>query len=107
MAQQKCRKSRRSSGNKAVINKAKEERRQIKFADKREEGRTYKYKPIPYAKGTIEYQREKMERAAKIVSKKTPVAIFTSIMKKLENQLEKEKTERKSRKERSNNRVAF
>lgn len=93
-----------SSGNKAAQNRAKEERRQAKFAKKREEGRTYEYKPIPYAKGTVEYAHEKLARAEKTVSKKTPVARFTSIMRKLDNQLAKEKMERKNNKEKFGNR---
>ena len=88
-----------SSGNKAAQNRAKEERRQAKFAKKRDEGRAYEYKPIPYEKGTVEYTHEKLERAEKTVSKKTPVARFTSIMRKLDNQLAKEKMERKNNKE--------
>ena len=93
-----------SSGNKAAQNKAKEDRRQAKFAKKREEGRAYEYKPIPYAKGTVEYAHEKLARAEKTVSKKTPVARMTSIMRKLDNQLAKEKMERKNNKEKFGNR---
>ena len=101
---QKSRKSRMSSGNKAAQNRAKEELRQAKFAKKREEGRAYEYKPIPYAKDTVEYAHEKLARAEKTVSKKTPVARFTSIMRKLDNQLAKEKMERKNNKEKFGNR---
>lgn len=101
---QKSRKSRMSSGNKAAQNRAKEERRQTKFAKKREEGNAYEYKPIPYAKGTVEYAHEKLERAEKTISKKTPFARFTSLMRKLENQLAKEKMERKNNKEKFGNR---
>jgi hypothetical protein len=93
-----------SSGNKATQNRAREERRQAKFAKKREEGRAYEYKPIPYAKGTVEYAHEKLERAEKTVSKKTPVARLTSLMRKLDNQLAKEKMERKNNKEKFGNR---
>src|SRR5574344_657539 len=93
-----------SSCNKAAQNKAKEERRQAKFAKKREEGRAYEYKPIPYAKGTAKYAHEKLERAEKTVSKKTPVARITSIMRKLDNQLAKEKMERKNNKGKFGNR---
>ena len=93
-----------SSGNKAAQNRAREERRQAKFAKKREEGRAYEYNPIPYEKGTVEYAHEKLERAEKNVSKKTPVARFTSIMRKLDNQLAKEKIERKNNKEKFGNR---
>ena len=93
-----------SSGNKAAQNRAKEEHRQAKFAKKREEGNAYEYKPIPYAKGTVEYAHEKLARADKTVSKKTPVARLTSLMSKLDNQLAKEKMERKERKEKFGNR---
>lgn len=93
-----------SSGNKAAQNKEKEDRRQAKFATKRDEGRAYEYKPNTYAKGTVEYAHEKIVRAEKTIGKKTPVARLTSIMRKLENQLAKEKMERKNNKEKFGNR---
>lgn len=103
MAKKATVKGKLSSGNRSKINAAREERRQAKFAKKREDGCAYEYKPIPFEKGTVEYAHEKLERAVKTVSKKTPLARMTSIMRKLDNQLVKEKMERKSRKERNNN----
>ena len=94
-----------SSGNKASMNKAKEERRQAKFAKKRDEGRAYEYKPNPYDKNSKDYSEwsnyyDLAEyRSYKNVDRKTPVARLTSIMKKLDNQLAKERMERKTNKE--------
>lgn len=104
MAQQKQRKSRRSSGNKSVINKAKEKRRQAKFTKKREEGREYEYKPNLYKKGTAEYQHEKNLRAEKNVDQKTPVARMTSIMRKLNNWLAEQEKLHKDKKVNSDKR---
>lgn len=67
--------------------------REEKMNKRRSEGKTYTYSPNPYKKGTLEYEREMRERAAKNVSKKTPTAYLTSIMKKLNNELEQKKAE--------------
>ena len=99
MAQQKRRTSRRLSGNKSAINKAKEERRQAKFARRAEAGKVYEYKHNPYKKGTDEYRKEQRKRDKKNVDHKTPVARWTSIMNKLDSRLAIEQKERKERKE--------
>ena len=101
MAKKKNRTSRMSSGNRVAINKAREEKRQAKFSKKREEGRAYEYKPIPYAKGTKEYAEEKRVRQSKNVDRKTPVARMTSLFKKLDNELVKNRVTRKETKERA------
>lgn len=68
--------------------------REEKMNKRREAGKTYTYKPNPFPKGSDENYDEQYDRAHKNVSHKTPVARWTSIMKKLDNQLAKEKLER-------------
>ena len=68
--------------------------REQKMTKRKENGKTYTYSPNPYAKGTKEYDREVRERASKNISHKTPTARWTSLMAKLDNQLEKERVER-------------
>lgn len=72
--------------------------REEKMNKRREKGLTYKYKPNPFKKGTEEYLNEEWERKHKNVSKKLPFARWTSIMRKLENQLEEERRVGKDRK---------
>ena len=86
-----------SSGNRSSMNKAKEERRQARFAKRKEEGKGYTYQPIPYKKDTKEYFDKLRDRAAKNVSHKTPIQRFTSIMRKLDNQLAKERKDVKEK----------
>ncbi|MFA6832078.1 MAG: hypothetical protein WCR36_07395 [Bacteroidaceae bacterium] len=95
---QKLRKSRVSSGKTKAINIAREERRQARFARKREEGLAYEYESIPFVMGTEEYYEEEMARAEKTKSRKLPLARFTSIMKKLDNQLVQQKQRLKNNK---------
>lgn len=68
--------------------------REQKMEKRKLAGKSYAYSPNPYIKGTKEYDREVRERAAKNVSRKTPTARWTSLMAKLDNQLEKEKMEK-------------
>ena len=72
--------------------------REEKMNKRREAGKTYTYKPNPFKKGTREYRMEARKRAEKNISHKTPVARWTSIMAKLDNQLAKEKEERSKKK---------
>lgn len=72
--------------------------REQKMNKRREEGKTYTYKSNPFKKGTKEYRKEAKERALKNVSHKTPVARWTSIMAKLDNQLAIEREENKKEK---------
>ena len=77
--------------------------REEKMNNRREAGKTYKYKPNPFSKGSDEYREEQWNRAHKNISHKTPVARWTSIMAKLDNQLEAEKKIAKDKKEVKNN----
>ena len=74
--------------------------REEKMNKRREAGKTYKYKPNPFPKGSDEYYDEQWNRLHKNVSHKTPFARWTSIMAKLGNRLE---TERKAAKEKKEN----
>ena len=73
----------------------KHEKRIQKFAKRKEEGKTYKYEPNPYKEGTKEYIREQNERAEKNKSKKIPCQIWDSMMRKVQNVVDKEKALRK------------
>lgn len=73
--------------------------REERMNKRRKLGKTYTYKPNPFEKGTNEYNREARKRAEKNVSHKAPLARWTSIMAKLENQLEAEKKLEKKKKE--------
>ena len=75
----------------------KHEKRMARFAKRREEGKAYEYNPNPFTKGTKEYIQEERQRAEKNVSHKTPLQTMASIMKKLDNQLAKERMARKER----------
>lgn len=88
--------------NKVTTNPVKANRpdkRAEKFAKRRAEGKTYVYKPNPFAKGSDEWREEEYERAHKNDSKKPELQKWTSTMAKLNNQLEKEKAARKARRE--------
>ena len=90
MRKKKSRTSRVSSGKMAKIRKARAEKREAKFAAKREAGLAYEYKKNPFKKGSNEWAREKMERANKTHGSKCEYAKFESIMRKLDNYLEAE-----------------
>ena len=77
--------------------------REEKMNNRREAGKTYKYKSNPFPKGSDEYREEQWNRAHKNISHKTPVTRWTSIMAKLDNQLEAEKKIAKDKKEVKNN----
>ena len=62
-----------------------------KFADRREAGKTYEYKPNPYKEGTVEYNREVLERVEKNRSKRTEFNMMKSIMRKLQNEINAQK----------------
>lgn len=67
------------------------EKHMKKFADRREAGKTYEYKPNPYKEGTAEYNREVLERADKTRSKRTQFDMMKSIMRKLQNEINAQK----------------
>ena len=73
--------------------------REEKMNKRREAGKTYKYKPNPFPKGSDEYYEEQWDRSHKNVSHKTSVARWTSIMAKMETQLEAERKAAKEKKE--------
>ena len=73
--------------------------REEKMNKRREAGKTYKYKSNPFPKGSDEYYDEQWNRSHKNVSHKTSFARWTSIMAKLENQLEAERKAAKEKKE--------
>ena len=73
--------------------------REEKMNKRREAGKTYTYKPNPFSKGSDEYREEQWNRAHKNVSHKTPFAKWTSVMAKMENQLEAERKAVKVKKE--------
>ena len=91
MGKKKSRTSRASSGKMAKIRKARAEKRETKFAAKREAGLAYEYKKNPFKEGSKKWAREKMERANKTHGSKCEYAKFESIMRKLDNYLEAEK----------------
>lgn len=72
--------------------------REEKMNKRREAGKTYKYKPNPFPKGSDEYYDEQYDRAHKNVSHKTPFTRWISIMAKLDNQLAKERMEKSKNK---------
>ena len=73
--------------------------REEKMNKRRETGKTYTYKPNPFPKGSDEYYDEQWDRLHKNVSHKTSFARWTSIMAKMENQLEAERKAAKEKKE--------
>lgn len=92
----------RTSGNLQTNKLLKQERnkkRIAKFVARREEGKAYEYKFNPHTKGSGAYYEEVSKRAAKNEDVRLPLQKITSIMRKLDNQLAKEKYERKARKE--------
>lgn len=99
MAKKRSRTSRMSSGKKTSINKAREAKRQAKFAEKRENGTNYVYEPIKAKKGTNDYNREKLERAEKAKSSRTPYAQWQTVMAKLNNAIVKAEMEAKEKKD--------
>lgn len=102
MAKKKQRTSRVSKGGRQKAHLNQEAKRQAKFAEKRENGEAYSYKPNPFKKGTVEYDEERLIRVEKSKSKKTDVAKMTSIMRKLDNFLEDEKKKAKNDIKRTN-----
>ena len=86
--------------NKALKAK-RHEKRLAKFARRKEEGKTYEYKPIPFAKDTEKYIIEKNARRNKMEetwNRKTPLQRFISAMRKCKNEVEKIEKENKLKK---------
>lgn len=92
----------RTSGNLHTNKLQKQERNEKlidKFAARRATGKRYKYKPNPFEKGSDKYIIEAKHRAEKNVDRRLPLQKLTNIMRKLNNQLAKEMSEMKLRKE--------
>lgn len=83
-----------------ILKQERAKKREEKFRKRREEGKTYVYKPNPYKKGTKEYYQERKKRLEKNKETKTPYQKWTSIFRKLQNELAvREKEEKKRIKE--------
>lgn len=87
------------NGGRKLINKAekqkKHEKRMAKFAARKEAGKRYEYAPIPYAKDSKAYREEALVRSEKNVDRRLPLQKWTSIWRKLNNELNKEAQARK------------
>ena len=91
--------------NQRGVNKVKKQerakKREERFEKRREEGKAYEYKPNPYNKDSenkIErrkYWKEKRKRSRKNVDHRLPLQKMTSIMRKVQNELDKQKAELK------------
>lgn len=77
----------------------KHEKRMQKFAKRREEGKNYTYQKNPYEKGSEEYIREQNARSHKNISHKTDIELWDSIMRKVQNIVDKEESLKKKEKE--------
>ena len=87
-----------SNGGRQKANVAHEQVRQARFARRKEAGKTYEYKPIPYEKETPEFLEEQYKRAEKVrktVENRTDYARLTSFFAKLDNKLNAEKLKQK------------
>lgn len=92
----------RTSGNLQTNKLLKQERnkkRIAKFTARREAGKSYEYKSNPFEKGSDKYIIEARRRSAKNVDRRLPLQKFTSIMRKLSDQIQKDMSERKVLKE--------
>lgn len=76
--------------------------RETRMAARREAGKTYKYKANPYPKDSEEYIKEANERASKNANHRLPAARWTSIMKKVDNELLKKSVEESKKKQENN-----
>lgn len=75
-----------------------DKKRKERFAKRREEGKTYKYKENPYPTDSAEYAHEALIRAEKNKSKKTEPQRLRSMFAKLDNEINKEIKQMKSEK---------
>lgn len=98
----------RQSGRKALNKIAKKEcakKREEYFAKRREEGKTYTYKPIPFEEGTREYWKERHKRAAKNVDHRTEYQRIKSLTAKLDNEIKAREAERKAAEKKNRNKA--
>ena len=94
----------RLSGHKEENKRLRAERAKkltAKFQKRREDGKTYEYKPNPYKPGTSEYNHEVIVRKEKNSNHKTEFQKWKSIFRKLDNELDRIKKEEKA--DQSNN----
>ncbi len=72
------------------IKQARHEKRMARFAKRKEEGKTYTYEPNPYEKDSKAYLKEAYDRSLKNVDHRLPLAKMTSLIRKVEDQINKE-----------------
>ena len=72
--------------------------RETRMKARREAGKSYKYKKNPYTEGSEEYIKEQNTRAAKNINHRLPTARWTSILRKVNNELMKTAAEDSKRK---------
>lgn len=72
--------------------------RETRIKARREAGKSYKYKKNPYTEGSEEYIKEQNVRATKNINHRLPTARWTSIMRKVDNDLMKAAAEDSKRK---------
>ena len=81
------------------LRQVRDKKQKTKFAKRKEDGKSYEYKPIQYKEGTADYNKEIVIRKEKNMSKKTEYQRLRSIFQKLENELEKERKAAKAAEE--------
>lgn len=86
------------------LRQERDEKRRAKFAKRREEGKTYEYTPNPYKKDSADYVHEALIRHEKTLSKKGEFQRTTSVMRKLQNELDKIAKAEKAAMDRTNRR---
>ena len=87
-----------SSGQTSKIHIAQEEKRQAKFAARREAGKVYKYEPIKEKKYTKKWWNETRKRQAKNASSRTDYARWTGFFAAQDYRLRKEAEEKQKAK---------
>lgn len=84
----------KNAGRKAINKELKakrHEKRMAKFAKRREDGKTYEYKPNPFKEGTKKWREENQRRAEKNVDRRIPIQINDSVNSKLKTYLAQQK----------------
>ena len=85
---EKYKSSGRREANK-IVKQQRDEKRKARFSRRKEEGKAYEYKPIPFEKGSKEYNKEARVRSEKNQSHKTEYQTVTSILQRLQNDLDR------------------
>lgn len=91
---EKYKSSGRREANK-IVKQQRDEKRRARFAKRKEEGKAYEYEPIPYEKGSKDYNREARIRTQKNQSHKTEYQTVTSILQRIQNELDCQAKEEK------------